>query len=337
MKSLIFFILAILFLAAVLLKQACRTLPLRELRRRARSGHDKPAAAIYKIAAYGEGFEVLAWLVGSLSASALILMAASYDWWLASGLIMLAGFYIFVSRPPKQAGRWQWRLAARLAPLASVVLSLLQPVLGRIGSLLKGQRATSPASGLYEKEDLLELLKAQRQQSDSRFSELELAIVRGALSFGDKAVGQVMLPRSKLKLVAATEAIGPMLMDELHKTGQTRFLVVKEVTKSADLQILGTLYIKDLLERLEQKGSVRDIMHAGPGYINESQSLRQALEAFLKTHQHLLVVVNNFEEISGALAIEDVLQQILGQKLTSEFEHYDDLSAVAGLQNKINQ
>lgn len=337
MESLAFIILALLFLTVVLLSRAYRTLPLRELRRRARSGHDKPAAAIYKVAAYGESFELFAWLVGSLSASALILMAANISWWLAGGLILLAGFFIFVSRPPKRASGWQWRAAAWVAPPTSAVLSLFRPVLGRAGGRLKGRRPASLHSGIYEKEDLLELLKPQGQQLDSRFSEPELAVLRGALSFGDKAVGQVMTPRSKLKLVAATEVIGPMLMDELHKTGQTRFLVVKEVSKSANLQIRGTLYIKDLLEHLEQKGSVGDIMHAGPGYINEAQSLRQALEAFLKTHQHLLVVVNNFEEISGALAIEDVLQQILGQKITSEFEHYDNLSAVAGLPGKDNQ
>ena len=66
-------------------------------------------------------------------------------------------------------------------------------------------------------------------------------------------------------------------------------------------------------------------------YINEAQSLREALAAFVKTRAHLLIVVNNFEEIVGTLTVEQLAEQILGHKITSEFERYDDLTSVAGL------
>ena len=56
---LIFIVLAILFLAALLLNRAYRALPMPELRRRARGRQDKQAMAIYKAASYGEGFRSL--------------------------------------------------------------------------------------------------------------------------------------------------------------------------------------------------------------------------------------------------------------------------------------
>jgi len=67
-------------------------------------------------------------------------------------------------------------------------------------------------------------------------------------------------------------------------------------------------------------------------YINEAQSLRQALNVCLKTHHQLLVVVNNFEEISGLISLEDIVGQILGQKIVDEFDQYDDLKVVAGIE-----
>ena len=69
-------------------------------------------------------------------------------------------------------------------------------------------------------------------------------------------------------------------------------------------------------------------------FINEEQDLRQALGVFLSSQSHLLIVVNSFEEFVGILSIEDVMEQILGQPIVDEFEQYDELRAVAGLDAK---
>ncbi len=329
MKTLLFIAIALVFLATVLLAWAYRVLPARELRRRARAGHDKSAANLYKAASYGEGLEILFWLVGSLSAAYLIITAANYGWWLAVLLIVLLGFYFFVAQPGRQPGGWRWQAAAWVAPVAGVLLSTLQPVFAWAGGLLKDSRPAHGHSGLYEKEDLLELLKSQKAQPDNRFGELELAIIKGAMTFGDKTIGQVMSPRTKLKLVTPNEPVGPLLMDELHASGQAAYPVVKEASRSASLEVVGTLYLSDLVH-YEGSGKVRELMRPQVYFINESQDLREALAAFIKTRAHLLVAVNNFEEVTGTLTIEQVLEQILGHKLATEFDRYDDLPSVAG-------
>ena len=332
MKLVWFVVSAILFLAVILLNKVYRSLSAAELRRRARGGHDKNAAALYKAAAYGESLELLLWLVGSLSAAALIIMAVNFGWWLAALIILAAGFFIFISWPFQPSNGWQWRSAALVAPFAAKLLSWLQPVLARLGSVLKDHRPPHRHSGLYEKEDLLELLKIQNKQLDNRFSEAELAIVYGALTFGDRSVGQLMTPRAKLRMVTPGDAIGPHLLDELHASGQAAFLVVKEISRSAALDVAGVIYLSDLVDHVAAGGKVRELMRAKVHYANETQTLREALAAFIKTHAHLLVVVNSFEEVVGALTIEQIAEQILGYKITSEFDRYDDLSSVAGLQ-----
>lgn len=216
-------------------------------------------------------------------------------------------------RPLQFSDGWLWKTAAWLASPFSAVVSALQPLLGGPAHWLI-RRAYQPG-GLYEKEDLLDIIKLQRRQIDNRISDGDLKSAIGALSFSDKTVSSVMVPRRQVKWVAANEVIGPLLMDELHKTGQTRFGVVKEASKSGNPQVVGTLYLKDLLENLEAKGRIRDIMHAGAHFINESQNLREALDGFLQAGQYLLIVTNNFEEVAGVISFEDVLEQILGEKI----------------------
>jgi CBS domain containing-hemolysin-like protein len=64
-------------------------------------------------------------------------------------------------------------------------------------------------------------------------------------------------------------------------------------------------------------------------YVHEEHSLEQALHAFIKTNQHMFIVVNSFEEYTGIITIEDILEQVIGHKITDEFDAYDDMRAVA--------
>lgn len=328
MKAIALAILAVLFLAVILLARAARALPTRELRRRARGGKDKKYQAIYKIVAYEYSLALLLWTLGILSAAGIILIAATMAWWLILlAVIVLSELAIYGFGSGRSSG-WAWSLAARVAPVAAKLLSWLQPGLSRLARRLKKRPAAAPHSRIYEREDLLELLDNQNRQLDNRLSEAELKIAHGALTFSDKTIGSVMVPRDKVKMVAASDSIGPLLMDELHSSGFTRFPVVKELTRGSKPEIIGVLYLKDLLDHAE-KGKVRDCMKKRVYFINEAQNLPQGLAAFTSTEAQLLVVVNNFAEMVGVVTIEDVVQQITGASLVDEFEHYDDIRAVA--------
>jgi CBS domain containing-hemolysin-like protein len=64
-------------------------------------------------------------------------------------------------------------------------------------------------------------------------------------------------------------------------------------------------------------------------YIREDQTLQHALAAFLRTHHHLFIVVNEFRETVGLVTLEDVIEALLGRKIIDEFDAHDDLRAVA--------
>ncbi len=300
---------------------------MKELRRRARTANNKRTQDLYKLLAFQSSLQSITLILGAVSGTILFLLAAQVSGWLAAIFVLAVSWVVLDDRFVVTPGSWLWKVSSYAAPALVPLVSFLQPVLGRISVIIGHPKIHS---GVYEREDLLELLDRQKSQIDNRISGFELKAARGALTFGDKSVGNVMTPRKAVAWVGQDEPIGPKLMDDLHKTGFTRFPVIAGNSKPTNPEVVGTLYIADLLKNLEKPGRVANIMKHDAHFINESHSLLQALNGFLKSGQHLLIVVNNFEEVVGVLTLEDVLGQILGEKINDEFDRYHDKRAVAG-------
>ncbi len=330
MKWVLIAVLAAAFLAAVALAKAYKGLSLKELKRRARTNKKSTYPAVYKMLSYGPAFLGYLWILATVSITPLILIFAAQAWWLGTIVIILAAALAFYSAVPAGPGSWSWQIAAWCAPFVSWKISVFHFLFNPVGRLFSPRSRYAHHTKIYEKEDLLDLIKSQAAQPGNKIEELELKVAKGALSFGEKKVSSIMTPINKVKYVVAGDGIGPVLMDELHASGASHFPVVKEIVKNSSPQIIGSLELKDVTEHSEG-GKVKDVMTNKVAYINEAQDLTQALSAFIKTHQPLLIVVNNFEEVSGVVSLEDVTQQILGQKLTDDFDSYHDLRAAAGL------
>lgn len=332
MTLIVIVVLILLTCLLVSLQKTYHHIPVKELRRRARSG-DKYAAALYRVASYGLGLDLLLWsLISLVSAGLFVVLNINLAWWLAlpvTGLVIWLAFVWIPARRTTKAGQ---RLARMAAPPLDRSLSLLQPLNSWLALRFKGLRNFHVHTGLYEKEDLVELLDKQSGQLDNRISAEELTIARGALTFADTKVREVMTPKRMIKYVDVDEPIGPLVMDELHATGFSRFPVISK-DKEGHQEFVGTLYSKDMLGR-KQGGKVADVMSARVYYINEDQNLLEALDAFITMKHHLFIVVNNFEEITGVLSIEDVLERIIGKRIVDEFDQYEDLRVVAMRQAK---
>jgi len=55
-------------------------------------------------------------------------------------------------------------------------------------------------------------------------------------------------------------------------------------------------------------------------FVPENATAADALQIFLKNHQQLGVVVDEYGSVAGVLTMEDVMESILGQEI---FEHDD--------------
>lgn len=322
-------LLAALTLASISLQKTYAKVPVKELKRRASKG-DEAAKALHAAASYGTSLDVLLWGVIGLSAAGFfVALTDALPAWLAIFGCAALLWFGFAWMPETRVSGVSQQLASRLAPAIAWILSHGYPVLNRAGVFIQNHRRVSFHSGLYQKEDLVELLDRQQKQPDNRMTAYELGIVKGALTFSDKLIRNFMTPKRVIKTVSQEETVGPLLMDELHKSGFSRFPVIGEKPE----EVVGVLYMKDLVAA-KAGGSVKSLMKKPVYYVNEEKPLQHVLQAFLRTKRHLFVVVNEFEEVVGIITIEDVLEQILGRQIVDEFDKYEDLRAVAALEAK---
>jgi CBS domain containing-hemolysin-like protein len=315
--------LALITLTGLVLRKTYQSVPARELKRRAQSGN-KQAKKLYRAVAYGVSLTVFLWLIIGASTTGLFFVVAREFSWpiglIGVGVLLAVGLGISWTRVSKM-GR---SVTVALTPVIAWFLNYLHPLFEAIGLFFHRYASLSDHTQLYQKEDLVELLRQQEKQTDNRIEKGELDMAVHALTFGEKLVRDTLVPYSQVKLVNATDSLGPILMDELHDSGHSRFPVY-DGKKS---NVIGILYLHDLVQE-QHGGMVKNIAHKQVTYVHEDQTLYQTLQAFLKTKRHLFIVVNQFEEMVGIITIEDVLEQIIGKPIMDEFDQYEDLRAVA--------
>ncbi len=324
MQSILTAALAILTLLAVSLQRTYAHVPLKELKRRARKGDDL-AAAILKAVGYGHSLRAVLWfLIGLTSAGFFVMVSISAPVWFALSSSVLLVWFGFVLLPAARVTYISEHIAAWCAPVFAKVLEFVHPVIDRAVRIIRHYRPLRVHTGLYDRRDLINLLEQQQVQPDNRIEKVELEIALHALKFGDDTVAQHMTPRRMVKAAKAEEPLGPIIMDELYGSGHSRFPVYDGKPDN----IIGTLYLRDLV-REKHSGTVRTLMKPDVSFVHEDQSLQDALQAILKTHRQLFIVVNSFEEYVGIITIEDVLEAVIGSPIIDEFDQYDDLRAVA--------
>lgn len=322
--TLLLIILAIMALLAVSLQRTYSRYSLKELKRQAREGDDL-AEALVKAVSYGYSLRAILWLlVGVTSAGFFVLVSQQAPLWFALTSSALLVWLGFVWLPAARVSFVSEKIASWLAPVFAKLLQYVHPLLDWVLRLVRRFHKVHIHTGLYDKYDLIELLERQEVQADNRVEKTELDIARHALQFGDITVGEKMIPRRKVKMVSASETLGPITMDELHASGHSRF----PVYDGKQDNIVGTLFLHDLV-RVKAGGNAKTHMRTEAYYLHEDQTLHDALQAVLKTHRHLFVVVNSFEEYVGIITSEDILEAIVGRPIIDEFDNYEDLRAVA--------
>lgn len=243
---------------------------------------------------------VLGWLGGALLVIVLLLLAN-----------VVAGWSFVVDKVQKLYTKGELRVLTAVEKIHPVTRILRQPTSHPVSDFT-----------IHSKPELQYLIK----NSNEVLSGDEKTLLVHALDFPDKPVGSIMTPKSVVKSIDKKELLGPLVLDDLHKAGHSRLPVIH---RDID-HVVGILHVQDLLT-IDTKRSVtaEKAMEAKVYYINQEQSLQHALAAFLKTHHHLFIVINESRETVGILTLEDIIEALIGRKIIDEFDTHEDLREVA--------
>lgn len=165
------------------------------------------------------------------------------------------------------------------------------------------------SSGPESVEDVLEILRDA--ESQSIIDADSMSIIEGAMQVIDMRVDEIMIPRSQMITVKASQEPKEFL-PEIMSSAHSRFPVIGE---SQD-DVIGVLLAKDLLPLALNNdlnwNRIREILRP-PTFVPESKRLNQLLKEFKENRNHMAIVVDEYGGTAGLITIEDVLEQIVGE------------------------
>nr|WP_298996717.1 gliding motility-associated protein GldE [uncultured Allomuricauda sp.] len=161
------------------------------------------------------------------------------------------------------------------------------------------------------------LSQALELASEGDTTKEEKKILEGIVNFGNTDTKQVMRPR--IDIFALNEEMKfPEVIAEIKKNGYSRIPVFSE---SMD-NVLGVLYVKDLLPYLERKSFNWMSLIREPYFVPENKKLDDLLLEFQEKKNHLAVVVDEYGGTSGIVTLEDIIEEIVGD-ISDEFDDED--------------
>ncbi len=161
------------------------------------------------------------------------------------------------------------------------------------------------------------LSQALELTSEGDTTKEEQKILEGIVSFGNTDTKQVMRPR--IDIFALDEEMKfSEVLTEIKKNGYSRIPVFAENMDN----VLGVLYVKDLLPYIDRKTFNWMSLIREPYFVPENKKLDDLLMEFQEMKSHLAVVVDEYGGTSGIVTLEDIIEEIVGD-ISDEFDDED--------------
>jgi putative hemolysin len=167
--------------------------------------------------------------------------------------------------------------------------------------------------------DIEEINKAIDITVENKESGNDIKMLKGIVHFGNLTVKQIMRQRMEVAAADITWDFGELLK-YVREVGYSRLPVYSE---NID-QIQGILYIKDLLEHINQDATfgwqklIREPLHAP-----ETKKIDDMLREFQESRMHLAIVVDEFGGTCGIVTMEDIVEEVIGD-INDEFDESTD-------------
>ncbi|GGA20833.1 HlyC/CorC family transporter [Neptunicoccus cionae] len=240
-------------------------------------------------------------------------------------LIMTVLVLVFAEVLPKTYAILQSEKAATLVSLPiTIVVAVLAPIVNLVQLIVRGILRALGVSAEAESE----ASAAQAEIAGTiSLGHVEGTVDRddrdrllGALDLKDREVEEIMLHRSDMEMVDASNAPQDII-NQCLTSPHTRLPVWQDDPEN----IIGVLHAKDLLRavnrilRGEQDAApnldgfnVLDVAMT-PYFVPETTTLDDQLREFLRRKTHFALVVDEYSALQGLITLEDIIEEIIGE------------------------
>ena len=156
---------------------------------------------------------------------------------------------------------------------------------------------------------------------DGVLEEDEKNMITSIFEFASTTAKEIMVPR--VDIVALEDDISfDELLKNIKENNYSRMPIYHE---SID-NIIGVLYVKDLLEYINKNTSNIEIskLVREVNFIPESKDIGDLLKQFQQEKTHISIVVDEYGGTAGMITLEDIIEEIVGE-IQDEFDEDESL------------
>lgn len=306
MNSVLGVVLLVMYLVAVLLvalRIPRNQLSEFELERRRKLGDPQAVFGAKRYAAY-EGIVTLRWLLLLILGIGILLLTMHLLHGLMMVLIVLLELLLLGPLARLNLSRRVSQRLYRKHELHSVQFATKTKRLWHIlAPPYEGTAASSQM--LASREELLHLIDHNR----GIISADEVTTLEHTLRFYEQTAEQVMTLSDSLITVPASEVLGPLVIDDLHKSGHTLFPVLN------DSEYVGLLDISGFTALRHHDSPVaRDVMRTDILRVGRDESLDEVLKLLVAAKQACVFVADDDSTIVGFIGLSDIVAALTGWK-----------------------
>ena len=238
----------------------------------------------------------------------------------ASGILTLL-ILVFSEIIPKTIGSVYWRgLIGNTTLIIEVLIFFTYPLvlLAEYISNFGEDEAT------VTREEVIAM--AEMGEDEGVLEEQETDIIENTLKLKDVKVKDIMTPRSVIFAVNSDFTVGQVL--EEHETLDFTRIPIFEGNLDA---IKGMVNRYEIINRkAEDQFSTRmhEISQEVP-FVNENDRIDKVLELFIKNRDHMALVKDDNDILTGLITLEDAIETILGQEIVDEHDSVVDMRDLA--------
>lgn len=251
---------------------------------------------------------LISWLYGMIQniyiAYGIVFIVVGFVW-LTFSILIPDGIAAVRSERTAVILLWFARLIGKLfLPLTGIAYRIAAGILKAIGITPQMQEAEA-----HSEEELRQLVSAS--QRGGVIDEVEEELIDNVLDFTDRVVREIMIPRQDMVVIYLDEPLEEQLAI-VKENSHTRFPLCMEDKD----HVLGMLHIRDLLvEIMNTEISKIDIqkLQREVLVIPEGMQVSELLDLMRGRQIHLAVVVDEYGGTAGLVALEDILEELVGE------------------------
>lgn len=286
---------------------------------------NRPLAAILTV-------NTIANTIGAVGVGAKTQLIYGNEWvTIASGILTLS-ILIFSEIIPKTIGAvYNKSLAAFAAISIKVLMFIAWPfvIISETISKYIHNDKTNPTMKA-SREELLAM--AEISEDEGSIDEQEGDIIENLMKLDDMKVEEIMTPRSVMFALQEKETVGSVI----EKHSPIAFSRIPVFNKDLD-NITGIVNRYTLVDKQGQDdfnvkmNQMMKSIHS----INETTSVADALDLFVRRRQQMFIVTEEFGTTTGLITLEDAIETLLGVEIVDEHDNVVDMRKLAKAKMKL--